>query len=205
MPITLQCPCGKVLQANDSDAGKQAQCPACGQMLTVPFASEPSEYVPPMSVPERAPMPAPPPMAGPEYTCSVCRGRFNADDVYDERGRIICKRCYAQGGPPPAEWEPRRMRRPHYDYGYSGPANISSHLAEAILVTIFCCLPFGIVAIVYAANVNSKIQTGDYQGAQADSTQAATWCWISFGIGLGGILIYFFILMANGMAWRGAF
>ena len=33
---------------------------------------------------------------------------------------------------------------------------IASHIAPAILCTLFCCLPFGIVAIVYAAQVNSK-------------------------------------------------
>ena len=29
-------------------------------------------------------------------------------------------------------------------------------LVESILVTIFCCLPFGIAGIVFASQVNSK-------------------------------------------------
>lgn len=35
------------------------------------------------------------------------------------------------------------------------PVQIKSHLAEAIITTLCCCLPFGIVSIVYAAKVSS--------------------------------------------------
>ena len=41
--------------------------------------------------------------------------------------------------------------------------NIPNYLVQAILTTLFCCLPFGIVAIVYAAQVNTKIEAGDYR------------------------------------------
>ena len=37
------------------------------------------------------------------------------------------------------------------------PEQIPNYLVQAILVTIFCCLPFGIVSIVYAAQVNGKL------------------------------------------------
>ena len=37
-------------------------------------------------------------------------------------------------------------------------------LVESILVTIFCCLPFGIAGIVFASQVNSKWAAGDYNG-----------------------------------------
>ncbi|MFZ3275199.1 MAG: CD225/dispanin family protein, partial [Lutibacter sp.] len=40
-----------------------------------------------------------------------------------------------------------------------------NYLIESILVTIFCCLPFGIVGIVFAAQVNAKFDAGDYEGA----------------------------------------
>jgi len=36
---------------------------------------------------------------------------------------------------------------------------------QAILCTLFCCLPFGIVAIVFAAQVDGKLAAGDYNGA----------------------------------------
>ena len=55
---------------------------------------------------------------------------------------------------------------------------------QAILTTLCCCLPFGIVAIVFAAQVKSKISVGDYEGARQASDSARMWCWIAFGLGL---------------------
>ncbi|MEO5356972.1 MAG: CD225/dispanin family protein [Nitrospirae bacterium YQR-1] len=66
---------------------------------------------------------------------------------------------------------------------------IPNYLVYSILVTLFCCLPTGIVAIVYAAQVNGKIAAGDFQGAAVSSKNAKTWCWVSFGIGLGVTII----------------
>jgi len=67
---------------------------------------------------------------------------------------------------------------------------VPNYLAQAILVTIFCCVPFGIPAIVFAAQVNSKLQGGDYTGAVEASKKAKTWCWVSFWVGLGFGVIY---------------
>ena len=61
---------------------------------------------------------------------------------------------------------------------------IPSYLAQAILVTIFCCLPFGIVSIVYAAQVNGKVAAGDIAGARDASEKAKTWAWVALGFGL---------------------
>lgn len=61
---------------------------------------------------------------------------------------------------------------------------IPNYLTQAILVTLFCCLPCGIVAIVYAAGVNGKVQAGDIQGALVASGNAKTWCWLSFVLGI---------------------
>ena len=52
------------------------------------------------------------------------------------------------------------------------------------MATFFCCLPFGIVSIVYASSVNSKLAAGDVMGAQQAADKAQTWLWIAFGVGL---------------------
>ena len=65
---------------------------------------------------------------------------------------------------------------------YAG--SIPNYLVQSILVTLCCCLPFGIVAIVYAAQVNSKFNAGDATGAQYSSAQAKKWCWIGVIVGL---------------------
>jgi hypothetical protein len=62
--------------------------------------------------------------------------------------------------------------------------NVQNYLVFAILATVLCCLPAGIPAIVYAAQVNGKLAAGDIAGAQAASKNAKMWCWISFGLGL---------------------
>lgn len=64
-------------------------------------------------------------------------------------------------------------------------------LVESILVTIFCCLPFGIAGIVFASQVNSKYDAGDYEGALKASKDAGKWTKIGFFVGIAAIIIAF--------------
>ena len=57
---------------------------------------------------------------------------------------------------------------------------IPNYLWQSIVVTILCCWPFGIPAIVYAAKVDGLAQRGDYAAARTASDKARFWCWISF-------------------------
>ncbi len=68
---------------------------------------------------------------------------------------------------------------------------ISNYLIPAIFATVCCCLPFGIVSIVYAAQVNGKLAAGDVAGARQSAGNAKMWFWISFGLGLAGMAVYF--------------
>ncbi len=69
-------------------------------------------------------------------------------------------------------------------------APVPNFLVPAILVTIFCCWPFGIPAIVFAAKVDGLVSRGDIAGAQYASDQAKMWCWIAGGLGvLANILV----------------
>lgn len=76
--------------------------------------------------------------------------------------------------------------------------NIPNHLAWAIVSTIFslclCCgipgLITGIIAIVFSAQVNSKLLAGDIEGARKASNTAKILCWVTTAcaiIGLGWI------------------
>lgn len=75
----------------------------------------------------------------------------------------------------------------------SGIPNINNHLVLAILTTIFCCLPFGIVSIVYAVQVNSALNAGNTQLAQMNSDKAKFWGMLSLWIGIVLNVIGFFI------------
>jgi uncharacterized membrane protein YvbJ len=79
----------------------------------------------------------------------------------------------------------------------AGPQTVPNHLVEAILVTIFCCLIPGIVAIVYAAQVNGKLAAGDYAGAVDSSNKAKTWTRVSFGLGLAAIAVYVIVIVTG--------
>lgn len=70
---------------------------------------------------------------------------------------------------------------------------VSSHMVEAILVTLFCCLPFGIVSIIYASKVNARLAMGDVEGAKAASRSANRW--LLTGAGLAGVLTLLYMAL----------
>lgn len=75
------------------------------------------------------------------------------------------------------------------------PINGGGILAFAIVVTMLCCMPFGVAGIVYAAQINSKQSVGDHLGAQVAARNAMLWNWIGFGIGLGMYVLAFLSLL----------
>ena len=77
---------------------------------------------------------------------------------------------------------------------------IPNHLVWAILSTLFCCLPLGIVSIVFAAQVNGKVAAGDIAGARGASGKAkkfAMWGGIAGGGVIG--LYAIFVVALGGM------
>ena len=114
--------------------------------------------------------------------CPQC-GANNADTA------AVCVQCgrNLQAGVPPVPLQATGVVLPP-------GATVPNYLVFAILTTVFCCLPTGIPAIVFAAQVNGKLQAGDIAGAQAASKNAKMWCWISFGLGLGVGLLYMLII-----------
>lgn len=78
--------------------------------------------------------------------------------------------------PPPLLTQPPRIAP------VGGPA-IPNYLVLAIVCTLCCCLPTGIVALIYSAQVNTKLALGDHTGAAASSRNALIWCCVSLGLG----------------------
>lgn len=82
-----------------------------------------------------------------------------------------------------------------------------NYLVWAILTTICCCWPLGIVAIVYAAKVNNLYMTGQYQAAQEASANAKKWSIITAIGGAVVVLLYliFYVIMGaaivSGARW----
>lgn len=67
-------------------------------------------------------------------------------------------------------------------------------LVESILVTLFCCLPFGIVGIVNASKVDSALARGDIDGAVQASEAAKKW--VKIGAICGAVAIGIYVLLA---------
>lgn len=123
--------------------------------------------------------------------CSRC-GANNADTAR------VCVQCGQSFQPAQLSSTPLPVQGAVLPPGTTVP----NYLVFAILSTVFCCLPSGIAAIVYAAQVNGKLQAGDVAGAQAASRNAKLWCLISLGLGLGLMLLWVMLMMAGILAHR---
>lgn len=58
------------------------------------------------------------------------------------------------------------------------------YLILAIISTICCCPPFGIVAIVFAAKINSATYAGNNEEARRAARNAKIWIIVAFVVGL---------------------
>jgi len=69
-----------------------------------------------------------------------------------------------------------------------------TYLWQSIVVTIFCCLPIGIFAIIFAAQVATRWRHGDFEAAMYSSRIARNIAFFSFIVGLivhVTLLVYF--------------
>ena len=96
----------------------------------------------------------------------------------------------------PNQQQPNQQayQQPYYIQGQGQrPIKPNNHLAWAILSTIFCCLPLGIVSIVYASKVDGLYNAGDYVGAYNAANKAQNYAlWgtvIGFICILGGVCV----------------
>lgn len=179
-------PCPKCDLGCDDNA---AFCRWCGcDLRPVDGAGGP----PVGAVPPAVPCPPPPPRPGlpllppPDLPLPPASGNPLSPD--------------SEFSPPPASGYPPPLA-PGYPmvsdgapgYGFGNlPPSVPTHLVWAILSTLLCCNPLGIVSIVYAAQVNTHLFRGDIPGAQRSSRLARNWAvatvavtvvsWIMYGI-----------------------
>jgi hypothetical protein len=102
------------------------------------------------------------------------------------------------GGPP--EWQGQQPGWPGQPspYGgqpspYGGQPAPDNYLVWAILCTVLCCLPFGIVSLVYSTKVSGLWAQGQYGEAQAAAANAKKWAII--GAIVGPIVSVIFVVI----------
>ena len=115
--------------------------------------------------------------------CNRC-GRYLADGTQQcpNCGQFLQQPYY----PPP---QPQIQLQPDI--------SVNSHMAEAILVTLFCCMPAGIIAIAYASQVSNLVAAGKYNAAKSTSKTALYWVLGGLIAGLAWPVFFFlFIIIA---------
>jgi len=134
--------------------------------------------------------------------CDNCGNRVEGDARF-------CPSCGArldrqeqppEGSPYHTSGEYQAPPQPPYE---GGPApHVKNYLVESILCTICCCLPFGIPGIVFAAQVDSKLKSGDVQGAMESSEKAKKWTLVAFVLGLISNIISIVLYSTGATAGR---
>lgn len=112
---------------------------------------------------------------------------------------------------------PSPQQPPQHPYGYqqpqpqqpqpgyygaqpnNGQVRPDNYLVWAILSTILCCLPLGVVSIVYSCKVNGLYETGRYQEANEAADNAKKFAIASAACGLVGAIIGFFMGLAGAL------
>ena len=102
-------------------------------------------------------------------------------------------------------YQPQPYQPQPYQPQYAGEQPVGepcppTNLVWAIISTVLCCLPVGIVAIVYALKVTNKYREGDIEGAKRASEVGAWWCIAAIIL---GIICYPFITWLQAMALAG--
>jgi len=84
------------------------------------------------------------------------------------------------------EWTPPPSSETH--------DKVPNYLIPAI-ISALCCFPLGIISIIFAAQVNSKVTAGNMAGALDASKKAKMFSYIFIGLGIvgwGGYLLVTF-------------
>lgn len=85
------------------------------------------------------------------------------------------------------------------------PTRPDSHLALAIITTVMCCLPLGIVAIIKSTKVDQYYNNGDYSEARQASEDVKKFSYIGMGISAVFMVIYFILIIVGAVAGAGLF
>jgi Interferon-induced transmembrane protein len=81
--------------------------------------------------------------------------------------------------------------------GWPGQREPDNYLVWAILTTVLCCLPLGIVSIVYSTKVSGLWSQGRYAEAQAAADSAKKWAIIAAIVGavVGVIMVILYVFI----------
>ncbi len=82
----------------------------------------------------------------------------------------------------------------------SGVVKPKDYLVESILVTLFCCMIFGILGIVYSVQANSAFSSGNITAANEFSAKAKQWVTYGFWCGIAVVGIYAILALMGALS-----
>lgn len=142
--------------------GAASQCESCGLVFRTRHAGSATGGAGPVV------------QEGGAAKCPMCAEAVQPD-------ALICRHCGTDfRAPAPTAIQPHVGTKP------------DNHLVGAVVATLLCCLPLGVVAIVYAVQVDNLWRSGDYEGARRASQTARRWENAAQAIGfvvIGGYII----------------
>lgn len=123
----------------------------------------------------------------------------------------IAENAGAQLPPPlPGEMNPTPQQHPVKNPGEDNKVSAvtprddepmpPTYLVWSVIMTVICCLPAGVVAIVFSSMVSSKFYAGNIEGAKRASRRAEIWIIVAFVLGVLWNTLYIPILLISGMA-----
>ncbi|MDE6402214.1 MAG: CD225/dispanin family protein [Muribaculaceae bacterium] len=74
-----------------------------------------------------------------------------------------------------------------------------TYMVWSILATVLCCLPAGVVSVIYSSKVDSLWRNGQYNEARDASNKAKLWCIISAGVGIIVWFIWVLCVLISGL------
>lgn len=118
--------------------------------------------------------------------CTQCGAQLN-------NGAQQCPQCGALQGPATAN------ATVNASYA-SGEPLVKTYLIHNIISTLFCCLPLGIIGIIYSVGADSAQNVGNYIVAQAKAKVAGRLFWIAVICSLIGYAVVGVMIAAGAVA-----
>ena len=119
--------------------------------------------------------------------CPKCGKQYNED-------QSICESCN-QG----------LIDNTYNKGGNSADKAVSNYMVFSVLTTMCCCVPFGIVAIIYSFKVSKLLSLGDITGATEASKKAKLWIIVALIVGIIVGIIYSILAFMGVFAFYGLY
>lgn len=79
------------------------------------------------------------------------------------------------------------------------PNNMVIAIIAAVVSFLMCCLPHGVISVIFASQVNKKAAAGDIAGATQAAKNAKLWAIISIAVSVVWLIIGFAFGLIGGI------